>query len=29
MIGDHIEAVAERIVGSDERGGYCDRNNFV
>lgn len=26
MIGDHIEAVAERIVGSDERGGYCDGN---
>lgn len=22
----HIEAVAERIVGSDERGGYCDGN---
>ena len=26
MIGDHIEAVAERIVGSDERGGYYDGN---
>ncbi|OTW70314.1 glycosyl transferase [Bacillus sp. AFS094611] len=26
MIGDHIEAVAERIVDSDERGGYYDGN---
>ncbi|HDR3888186.1 TPA: glycosyltransferase [Bacillus cereus] len=26
MIGDHIEAVAERILGSDMRGGYCDGN---
>ncbi|MGG1327870.1 glycosyltransferase [Bacillus tropicus] len=24
MIGDHIEAVAEWIVGKDKRGGYCD-----
>ena len=26
MIGDHIEAVAERILSSDERGGYYDGN---
>ncbi|HDR7514462.1 glycosyltransferase [Bacillus mobilis] len=26
MIGDHIEAVSERIVGSNERGGYYDGN---
>ncbi|WP_141548241.1 glycosyltransferase family 2 protein [Bacillus thuringiensis] len=26
MIGDHIEAVAERIVSSDIRGGYYDGN---
>ncbi|PEA88577.1 glycosyl transferase [Bacillus thuringiensis] len=26
MIGDHIEAVAERIVSSDTRGGYYDGN---
>lgn len=26
MIGDHIEAIAERIVSSDTRGGYYDGN---
>ena len=26
MIGDHIEAVAARILSSDERGGYYDGN---